>query len=61
MIDPSGALRVNQTGEVDCEKLRAGTIRESTTKTHVESLRMMPAFLKSLITRKAGKARYISS
>lgn len=53
MTDPSGALRVNQTGEEDWEKLSAGRMRESTTKTSVESLRMEPAFLKSPVTRKA--------
>lgn len=58
MTDPSGALRVNQTGDDDWEKLRAGRMRESTTKTSVESLRMVPAFLKSQVTR---KARHISN
>jgi len=51
--DPSGALRVNQTGDDDWEKLRDGRMRESTTKTTVESLRIVPAFLESPVTRKA--------
>jgi hypothetical protein len=46
MTDPSGALRVNHTGEEDWAKLSAGRMRESATKTSVESLRMVPAFLK---------------
>jgi hypothetical protein len=60
MTDPSGALRVNQTGEEDWEKLSEGRRRKSATKTSVESLRMKPAFLKVSDNQKGQKARHVS-
>jgi hypothetical protein len=57
-VEPSGALRVNHTGEEDddCEKLSDGRTRKSTTITNVENLRIGSAFQISPTTRKDRRA-----